>query len=95
MKTAKQIPQTTVQACAKYHARRWTCTCPDFSCRGGSYRDDNGDKVCKHILHIRKEFRLGNQVASSSSLDKPKPAIVKTQAAAKRPTVDELFAMMG
>jgi len=60
-----RTPQTT-WAKAKSYGASWTeCKCPDFQVRGGSYRDENGDRVCKHMLHIRKEFRHGNQVAST------------------------------
>lgn len=50
----KTIPQTTVEACAKYATTRWSCECPDYTTRGGSYfHGGNVDHhVCKHISAV-------------------------------------------
>lgn len=49
----KTPPATTAERCAKYHARSFTCSCPDRQ-RGGSYADNRlHDMCCKHMWAIR------------------------------------------
>jgi hypothetical protein len=62
---ARRTPQTTWAQCKEHGASWESCDCKDFRFRGGSHRDENGDRVCKHILHVRKEFRLGMRVVKS------------------------------
>jgi len=49
----KTPPATTVERCAHYRSRAYTCSCPDKQ-RGGSYMDERQhDAVCKHQAAIR------------------------------------------
>ncbi len=54
----KAIPKTNNESVLKYNACYEDCQCPDFQNRGGSYRDINGDHVCKHVAHVRAQYRL-------------------------------------
>lgn len=49
---SKSIPFADDASIAKYDARWGSCTCPDYTIRGGSYRVD-GQKVCKHMARQR------------------------------------------
>lgn len=60
---ARRTPQTTWAKAKSYGATWDDCTCADFRFRRGSHRDENGDKCCVHMLHVRKEYRLGVRVA--------------------------------
>lgn len=49
----KTPPATTVEKCAQYRSRSYTCSCPDYA-RGGSYADcRTHEMVCKHMHAIR------------------------------------------
>jgi hypothetical protein len=53
--TVVAIAPVTSESCQKYNSSWHSCNCPDFAIRGGSYRDENGQKACKHMLKKREE----------------------------------------
>lgn len=57
----KAIPKTTNEQILKYNTAYELCHCPDFQSRGGSYRDINGDRCCKHMIHYRNNVRYAEE----------------------------------
>jgi len=49
-----QAPETTPEACLKYHTSEWACSCPDEVNRGGSWLDFAGQPACKHMIHVQQ-----------------------------------------
>ena len=50
----KQIPSTNFEACLRYGSTAHKCSCPDsLNRKGGSYQDQFGRNICKHIAHVR------------------------------------------
>lgn len=53
----KQIPATTSEKCESYQSQAYACNCFDSRNKGGSYIDPiDGDRVCKHMHHMRNEW---------------------------------------
>lgn len=48
----KPIPKTANQKCLEYGTTEDFCGCPDYTKRGGSYTH-KGERMCKHIAHMR------------------------------------------
>lgn len=57
----KTIPKTSNEQILKYNTAYELCHCPDFQSRGGSYRDINGDRCCKHMIHYRNNVRYAEE----------------------------------
>lgn len=55
--TSLNIPFADDASIIKYEAKYSTCTCPDFTHRGGSYML-KGERVCKHMARQRSDKAL-------------------------------------
>lgn len=101
----KRAPKTTAEKIRHYCTTRNSCQCQDRRNGGGSYLDERGRRICKHINHVRMEdFRIANAVADTwqkqehidregNLLELPVPA-VPAKTAAPKLTAEELFARL-
>lgn len=52
--SVQRIPATTASSVMKYRTTTHSCQCPDHQNReGGSYLSESGERICKHIAHVR------------------------------------------
>lgn len=92
--TLRPVPACTDADCDFHDASCASCTCPDAVYRnGGSYRDEQGRRICKHVAHRRQARAAAVQArqvaevatraqASISRLFFPEPAKASRQAPA-------------
>ena len=52
----KAVPSTTYEACEKYGATPYKCSCPDRAKRDGSYVGLDGRPACKHMIFKQKYY---------------------------------------
>lgn len=51
-----QIPKADPESVKEHGSTETWCGCKDYEFRGGSYPDpDTGNKICRHIHHVRVE----------------------------------------
>lgn len=65
----QQIPATTPESLAKYKTTFNGCDCGDRCHReGGSYMDEQGQRICKHIAAFRAGLRAPSNAAAKCAL---------------------------
>lgn len=52
-KVINRIPHATDESIVKYDAKWGSCSCPDYTHRGGSYDLGNHETGCKHMARQR------------------------------------------